>query len=118
MKLTPIISALVLTILRGFAATDQQTMLGAFTVSPGLEAKIWAETYLIHSPVAIDVDVKGRLWVIEDLQRSGEKRPHARIKILEDTDDDGSADSVKVSGPAFGSKLLGISVFEFSSWFR
>ncbi|MGD1978677.1 MAG: DUF1080 domain-containing protein [Akkermansiaceae bacterium] len=91
---------------------DQKTMLESFTVSPGLEAKLWAGTEMIHSPIAMDVDARGRVWVTEDLQRSGVKGPHARIKILEDTNGDGQADSVKVFGPTFSSKPMGISVFD------
>ena len=55
------------------AAADQQTMLESFTLASGLEAKLWAGTDLIHSPVAMDVDARGRVWVTEDLQNSGEK---------------------------------------------
>ncbi len=94
------------------SADDQETMLESFTVAPGLEAKLWAGTDLIHSPVAIAVDAKGRVWATEDLQHSGDESAHARIKILEDTDQDGKADSVKVFGPTFDSKPLGISVFD------
>ena len=94
------------------AANDQDTMLESFTVAPGLEATLWAGTDLIHSPVAIAVDAKGRVWATEDLQHSGDEKVHARIKILEDTDEDGRADSVKVFGPTFDSKPLGISVFD------
>ena len=87
-------------------------MLESFTVAPGLEAKLWAGTELLHSPVAMDVDARGRVWVTEDLQGSGEKDTHARIKILEDSDRDGKADSVKEFGPTFSSKPMGISVFD------
>jgi putative membrane-bound dehydrogenase-like protein len=94
------------------AAADQQTMVESFTLAPGLEASLWAGTDLIHSPLAMDVDARGRVWVTEDLQNSGEKGPHARIKILEDTDHDGKADLVKIFGPTFSSKPMGISVFD------
>ena len=50
------------------AAADQQTMLESFSVAPGLEARLWAGTDLCHSPIAMDVDSKGRVWVTEDLQ--------------------------------------------------
>jgi putative membrane-bound dehydrogenase-like protein len=104
--------ALAGVLLPGLVSADQDTMLESFTVAPGLEARLWAGTDLIHSPVAMDVDARGRLWVTEDLQRSDVKGPHARIKILEDTDHDGKADSVKVFGPTFSSKPMGISVFD------
>lgn len=94
------------------ALADQETMLEEFEVAPGLEATLWAGTELIHSPVAMDVDARGRVWVTEDLQRSGEEGPHARITILEDGDQDGKADRVKIFGPTFPSKPMGISVFD------
>ncbi|MDF1811613.1 MAG: DUF1080 domain-containing protein [Verrucomicrobiales bacterium] len=98
----------------GPAGADDEALLKNFTVAPGLEATLWAGTDLIHSPVAMDVDAKGRLWVTEDLQqdRSGPQGPHSRIKILADTDNDGRADSAKLFGPTFDSKPLGISVFD------
>ena len=60
----------------------------------------------------MDVDAKGRVWVAEDLQKSNVKGAHARIKILEDTDNDGKADSVKIFGPTFSSKPQGMAVFD------
>ena len=110
MKLIP--ASLALSSLALTAVADQRTMLDSFTIAPGLEATLWAGTDLIHSPVAMDVDAKGRIWVVEDLQKAGVKGPHARIKILDDTDDDGKADSVKIFGPTFSSKPLGIAVFD------
>jgi putative membrane-bound dehydrogenase-like protein len=110
MKLYPYI--LFNALLGSFVVAEQKTMLESFTVAPGLEAKLWAGTDLLHSPVAMDVDARGRVWVTEDLQGSGEKDAHARIKILEDTDRDGKADSVKEFGPTFSSKPMGISVFD------
>lgn len=104
--------ALAGVLLPGLVSADQGTMLESFTVAPGLEARLWAGADLIHSPVAMDVDPRGRVWVTEDLQRSDVKGPHARIKILEDTDHDGKADLVKVFGPTFSSKPMGISVFD------
>jgi len=87
-------------------------MLDSFSTANGLEAKLWAGTEMVNSPTAIDVDHRGRLWVAEDLQKSGKKGPHSQIKILEDTNNDGKADSVKIFGPTFSSKPLGISVFD------
>ncbi|MGC6567865.1 MAG: PVC-type heme-binding CxxCH protein [Akkermansiaceae bacterium] len=105
--LLPLASCLV-----GSSTADQKTMLKEFTLTEGLEATLWAGTEMIHSPLAMDVDARGRVWATEDLQKSGVKGPHARIKILEDTDQDGRADSVKIFGPTFGSKPMGISVFD------
>jgi putative membrane-bound dehydrogenase-like protein len=55
---------------------------------------------LVQSPVAIDWDLKGRLWVVEmidfpdGLHDNG--RPGGRVKVLEDTDRDGRYDKATV----------------------
>lgn len=107
---------LCLLTLLSFAQTlhaQQDTALNSFTINSNLKPTLWAGTDMIHSPVAIDVDHLGRVWAIEDLQHSGKKNvPHARIKILADTNNDGRADTVKVFGPKFNSKPMGISVFD------
>ena len=97
----------------GAISAQQNDALKSFTVAEGLKAVLWAGTDMIHSPVAMDVDSRGRVWVTEDLQHSGKANvPHARIKILADTDNDGRADSVKLFGPTYRSKPMGISVFD------
>ena len=91
---------------------QQKTALESFRVADGLKAVLWAGTDLIHSPVAMDVDARGRVWVTEDLQHSGVKNAsHARIKILADSNNYALADTVKIFGPTFSSKPMGISVF-------
>ena len=77
MKFPP--SLLFSILLGNLVVAEQKTMLESFTVAPGLEAKLWAGTELLHSPVAMDVDARGRVWVTEDLQGSGEKDTNARI---------------------------------------
>ena len=97
----------------GAISAQQNDALKSFTVAEGVKAVLWAGTDMIHSPVAMDVDSRGRVWVTEDLQHSGKANvPHARIKILADTDNDGRADSVKLFGPTYRSKPMGISVFD------
>ncbi len=97
----------------GGLSVQQDNALGSFRMSESLKAVRWAGSDMIHSPVAMDVDAKGRVWVTEDLQHSGlQNAPHARIKILADSDNDGRADTVKIFGPTFSSKPLGISVFD------
>ncbi|MCA9063092.1 MAG: hypothetical protein KDA96_08535, partial [Planctomycetaceae bacterium] len=72
----------------------------------GLQISLWADASLIHNPTALSVDAQGRLWVAEAVDyrvwqnhqdRSGDAfEPEGdRIVILEDTDDDGKADSVR-----------------------
>lgn len=73
-------------------------------VPEGLEATLWAESPLIYNPTNMDVDAKGRLWVIEAVDYRDFNNPDStrmnrpqgeRVVILEDTDGDGRADSSK-----------------------
>jgi len=78
-----------------------------------LEIKTFARSPMINSPVAMDVDYKGRLWVADDLAKIDKKtRRGGRIVILEDTDNDGKADKSTQFGPAFSSMPLGIAVYD------
>src|SRR5438874_13752685 len=64
-----------------------------FRLHPGLRIELVACEPQIESPVAMQFDENGRLWVVEmpdypNGPAKGEK-PHGRIKILEDRDGDG-----------------------------
>jgi putative membrane-bound dehydrogenase-like protein len=70
-----------------------------------LEATLWAESPMLYNPTNMDVDSKGRVWVTEavnyrnfnnDSTRVLHHNKGDRIMILEDTDQDGKADSAKV----------------------
>lgn len=70
-----------------------------------LDATLWAESPMLYNPTNMDVDSKGRIWVTEAVNYrnynndSAKFLHHAggdRIMILEDTDQDGRADSSKV----------------------
>lgn len=74
-------------------------------VPQGLKVDLWAESPLFYNPTAIDVDIRGRLWVTEAVNyrtfkdRSPSVLTHPkgdRVVILEDTDGDGKADHSKV----------------------
>ena len=80
------------------AATD------AFVVADGLEVTLWAEAPMFFNPTNIDVDARGRVWVAEavNYRRFNTAKldplahpPGDRIVILEDTDGNGAADTVK-----------------------
>ncbi len=91
--------------------------VGAFEVSdPGLKLEVWAESPLIYSPVAMDTDAKGRLWVTEGLnyQLRSKHVKGPSIVVLEDADGDGKADSSKVFVTEEGLRHapLGIAVFD------
>jgi len=63
---------------------------------PGYEAELVAAEPLLESPVALDWDEHGRLWVVEmvdyPLGLDGKGKPGGRVRILEDTDGDGKYD--------------------------
>lgn len=94
---------------------------GAFDFGPGfaeadLEIKVWAQSPLVFSPVAMDVDAQGRLWVTEGIDYS--VRPRVKsgqsIMVLTDTDSDGQADRshVFVTEEDARHAPLGIAVFD------
>src|SRR5437588_3228313 len=97
--------------------TAPQTVKG-LTAAPGLEVKLWAAEPNLVNPTNIDIDSRGRIWVLEGVnyrrQLKGEKDYRSagdRIMILEDTDHDGKADKAKVfaQDPSLRSPL-GIAV--------
>ena len=93
MKL-PIVRLLIA--LSATAAGASQPLDG-FAVAPGLEASLYAGTEEISSPVSIDVDDRGRVWVFETVNyRKKTRSTGDRILILEDTNGDGHADSQKL----------------------
>src|SRR5580698_10348320 len=71
-----------------------------FVVPDGFEVRLFAAEPEIVNPVAMTWDERGRLWVVElyeyPLGAPAGTKPRDRIKILEDTDNDGRADKVTV----------------------
>jgi len=69
-----------------------------FKTADGLETTVWASEPDMSNPTNIDVDSKGRVWVLEAANYRGSvTRPEGdRILILEDTKHTGVCDSVKV----------------------
>src|SRR5262245_26671459 len=85
--------------------SQQSPQLSAksFTVASGLAVSTWATEPALVNPTNIDIDARGRIWVLEGVnyrrQLKGEKgyRPACDgIVILEDADHDGKAEKVKV----------------------
>jgi glucose/arabinose dehydrogenase len=72
--------------------------LETFQVEAGFEVQLVASEPLVESPVIIQFDEDGRLWVVEmrgymnDIEGSEEKQPVGSVAILEDTDGDGQMD--------------------------
>src|SRR6266567_8204559 len=71
-----------------------------FVVPDGFEVRLFAAEPNVVNPVAMTWDERGRLWVLElyeyPLGAPPGAKPRDRIKILEDTDNDGRADKVTV----------------------
>jgi putative membrane-bound dehydrogenase-like protein len=71
-----------------------------FTVPDGFEIRNFAAEPDVINPVAMTWDDRGRLWVVElfeyPLGAPEGTKPRDRIKILEDTNNDGKADKVTV----------------------
>ncbi len=81
-----------------------------FETLPGLAVRTWAGAEQASGVVAIDTDIRGRVWAL----RVGDG---VRVSILEDTDGDGASDSVKEyrrwsdAKSASGLAVLGERVF-------
>ena len=80
------------------AQVPPEKVESTFTVSDGLEIKLWASEPLFVNPTCIDIDHKGRVWVCESVnyRHSLHHRPPLRpegdrIVILEDTTGSGKA---------------------------
>jgi putative membrane-bound dehydrogenase-like protein len=71
--------------------------LKAMKVHAGLEVTFWAGEPGLINPTNMDIDERGRIWVVESMNYRGSKlRPEGdRILIMEDTDGDGKCDSYK-----------------------
>lgn len=65
-------------------------------VPPGFSVKLFAAEPLMTNPIAMTIDAKGRVWIIESFEYPKRtpkgKAPRDRIVILEDTNGDGIAD--------------------------
>ena len=88
----------------GAPAQSEAEPASTLTVPAGLEVTLWAESPRLFNPTAIDVDARGRIWVVEgvnyrkwDGNNPGrEHREGDRVVILEDTDGDGTCDTSRV----------------------
>jgi putative membrane-bound dehydrogenase-like protein len=74
--------------------------LKAIQVAPGFRLQLIASEPLIRSPVALDIDEDGRLFVAEFPEYNMHDRPDFKergcIKMLEDTDGDGVYDKATI----------------------
>src|SRR5687768_5429960 len=69
-------------------------------VADGFEVKLFAGEPQLANPIAMTVDEKGRVWVVECFEYPKRtpkgQMPRDRIKILEDTDGDGVCDKTTI----------------------
>ena len=81
---------------------SQTTSEHEFSLNEDLEISLWAESPMFFNPTNIDIDARGRVWVAEAVNyrsfNNAKRDPltHSqgdRIRILEDTNGDGTADS-------------------------
>jgi len=71
--------------------------LDDYKIEEGFELEVISSEPLLDSPVAIDFDNEGRIWVVDMPGfMVGETAPTGSIKILEDLDNDGVADHIKI----------------------
>lgn len=94
------------------------TAVESLEVADGLAATLFAAEPLLVNPTNMDIDARGRVWVIEGYNYRLSINPDNpvreagdRIVILEDTDGDGVADEAKTfyQGPDINA-ALGIAV--------
>lgn len=88
----------------------------AFELPDGWRMDVWAQSPMVFSPVAMDCDAAGRLWVTEGIDYNAGRRVEAgrSIMVLEDSDGDGRADGshVFVTEKTIRHAPLGIAVFD------
>ena len=76
--------------------------LATFRIVDGYEIQLVASEPLVEAPVVLEFAPDGRLWVVEmrgymrDANGAGETERLGRIKVLTDTDGDGSMDKADV----------------------
>jgi putative membrane-bound dehydrogenase-like protein len=85
------------------AQVEPSKALSTFKVSSGLDLQLWAAEPLLVNPTCMDIDHKGRVWVVESvnyrctLHRQPLREARGdRILILEDTRGTGQANRVTV----------------------
>ncbi len=82
------------------APKETAEALKTFKLRPGFRMELVASEPLIRSPVALEFDEDGRLFVVEYPEYNQYANPnfkgHGRVKMLEDTDGDGVYDKAAV----------------------
>lgn len=84
------------------AATPPEKAVATFQVEPGFKVELLVSEPLIASPVDMEIDEYGRMYVVEMPGYPLDKSGTGRIKLLTDTDGDGKMDKSSV----FADKLV------------
>ncbi len=77
---------------------DPANAVGNLDIHPEVKATLFASEPKITNPTNLDIDHRGRVWIcdVKNYRGNNGRRPEGdRILILEDTDGDGVADTVK-----------------------
>ncbi|MCI0538848.1 MAG: c-type cytochrome [Verrucomicrobiales bacterium] len=83
-------------------ALSPEEALKTFRLPPGFRIELVASEPLLESPVALQFDPTGRIWVVEmrgymrNIGGIGEDQPFGRVVVLEDTNDDGRMDKSRI----------------------
>jgi len=78
---------------------DASAELKNFKVAAGFEVNLFADSKLMHKPIQMNFDARGRLWVASSEVYPQIKPGQAasdKVLVLEDTDGDGNADKTTV----------------------
>jgi putative membrane-bound dehydrogenase-like protein len=104
---------LTICLLLGLQAAPPAEAAKRFTLPDGFRATLFAGEPDVVQPIAVTIDVRGRLWVVETFTYPGWKPAGApggdRVAILEDTDGDGRFDVRKVFADGL-SNLSGLEI--------
>ncbi len=101
---TGVFTALLCAVLIGCTPSFEEPdiSLDDYKIEEGFELQVLAAEPLLKSPVAMDFDDHGRIWVAEmsgymnNIEGKGEEEPTGTIRILQDLDNDGVMDHSKV----------------------
>ncbi|HEY6082686.1 MAG TPA: PVC-type heme-binding CxxCH protein, partial [Chitinophagaceae bacterium] len=80
-----------------------QNAVNGLTVASGLKAELFASEPMITNPTNMDIDARGRVWICQAYNYRPQVNPQDPvnaagdcIKVLEDTNGDGIADTAKI----------------------
>ena len=83
-------------------ALSPEEEMKTFSMPPGFHVELVASDPMIESPILMDFDPDGRLWVLEmltflpDTSGRDSREPLNRVSVLEDTNGDGKMDKKTV----------------------